>query len=198
MIKNMLFENCINELLKLPGIGRKTAERLALFIVKMKSSEVDSLVKSLKELNEKIVHCKICGNLSENEICEVCKDKNRDHSVICVVEKENDVNIIEATGRYSGLYHVLNGRISPIDGITPDLLNIDKLLQRINTSIKEIIIATNADPDGETTALYLTKILKSYPFLTVTRIASGLPIGGFLEYSDGITVLKALENRRPL
>lgn len=197
MIKNMLFENCIAELVRLPGIGRKTAERLALYIVKMNGKDVDTLIKSLKELNEKIVHCSVCGNLSENEICEVCKDSDRDRAIICVVEKENDVNIIEATGRYNGLYHVLNGRISPIDGITPDILNIDKLLQRIDNTIKEIIIATNADPDGETTALYLTKMLKKYPSLMVTRIASGLPIGGFLEYSDGITVLKALENRRP-
>jgi recombination protein RecR len=197
MIKNMLFENCIAELVRLPGIGRKTAERLALYIVKMNGKDVDILIKSLKELNEKIVHCSVCGNLSENEICEVCKDSDRDRAIICVVEKENDVNIIEATGRYNGLYHVLNGRISPIDGITPDILNIDKLLQRIDNTIKEIIIATNADPDGETTALYLTKMLKKYPSLMVTRIASGLPIGGFLEYSDGITVLKALENRRP-
>lgn len=194
----MLFENCITELSKLPGIGRKTAERLALFIVKMKGKDVDTLVKSLKELNEKILYCNICGNLSENAICGICRDSDRDRSVICVVEKENDVNIIESTGRYNGLYHVLNGRLSPIDGITADLLNIDKLLQRIDGSIKEIIIATNADPDGETTAIYLTKLLKKYSFLTVTRIASGLPIGGFLEYSDGITVLKALENRRPL
>jgi recombination protein RecR len=198
MIKNMLFENCITELSKLPGIGRKTAERLALFIVKMKGKDVDSLVKSLKELNEKIVYCNICGNLSENEICGICRDSDRDRSVICIVEKENDVNIIESTGRYNGLYHVLNGRLSPIDGITADLLNIDKLLQRIDRSLKEIVIATNADPDGETTAIYLTKLLKKYNFLTVTRIASGLPIGGFLEYSDGITVLKALENRRPV
>lgn len=194
----MLFENCITELSKLPGIGRKTAERLALFIVKMKGKDVDSLVKSLKELNEKIVYCNICGNLSENEICGICRDSDRDRSVICIVEKENDVNIIESTGRYNGLYHVLNGRLSPIDGITADLLNIDKLLQRIDRSLKEIVIATNADPDGETTAIYLTKLLKKYNFLTVTRIASGLPIGGFLEYSDGITVLKALENRRPV
>ena len=194
----MLFENCITELSKLPGIGRKTAERLALFIVKMKGKDVDSLVKSLKELNEKIVYCNICGNLSENEICGICRDSDRDRSVICIVEKENDVNIIESTGRYNGLYHVLNGRLSPIDGITADLLNIDKLLQRIDRSLKEIVIATNADPDGETTAIYLTKLLKKYNFLTVTRIASGLPIGGFLEDSDGITVLKALENRRPV
>ena len=194
----MLFENCITELSKLPGIGRKTAERLALFIVKMKGKDVDSLVKSLKELNEKIVYCNICGNLSENEICGICRDSDRDRSVICIVEKENDVNIIESTGRYNGLYHVLNGRLSPIDGITADLLNIDKLLQRIDRSLKEIVIATNADPDGETTAIYLTKLLKKYNFLTITRIASGLPIGGFLEYSDGITVLKALENRRPV
>jgi recombination protein RecR len=198
MIKNMLFENCISELLKLPGIGRKTAERLALFIVKMKNKDVISLVSSIRELNEKIMHCKICGNLSEHEICQICSDNNRDRSTICIVEKENDVNIIEETGRYNGLYHVLNGRISPIDGITPDLLNIDSLIARIDPSIKEVILATNADPDGETTALYLTKILKRFPYILITRIASGLPIGGFLEYSDGITVLKALENRRSL
>ncbi len=194
----MLFENCIEELSKLPGIGRKTAERLALFIIKMKGSDVDRLIWSVKDLNEKILYCNICGSLSENEICGICKDKNRDRSVICVVEKENDVNIIEETGRYNGLYHVLHGRLSPIDRITADLLNIDRLLSRIDSSVKEVIIATNADPDGETTALYLTKILKKFPFLTITRIASGLPIGGFLEYVDGFTVLKALENRRPI
>jgi recombination protein RecR len=198
MLKNTLFESCVDNLTKLPGIGKKTAERLAMFLVKMKHTEMDSLINSIKNLNENIKHCKICGSLTENEMCNFCSDSSRDKSTICIVEKENDVFVIESTGRYNGLYHVLGGRISPLDGITPDELNINNLLIRINNQVREVIIATNADPDGETTAIYLVKILRKHHQTTITRIASGLPIGGFLEYSDGITVLKALENRRAL
>ncbi|MDY6820743.1 MAG: recombination mediator RecR [Deferribacterota bacterium] len=198
MLKNSLFEGCVDQLVRLPGIGRKTAQRLALYFISMEKSDVDELLESIRNLRENIKQCKICGNLAEDDLCYICKDKDRDKSVICIVEKENDVSIIESTGRYNGLYHVLGGRISPIEGITPDDLNINSLLNRINDNVKEIIIATNADPEGDTTALYIAKLLKRFPYVIVSRIASGLPIGGFLEYSDSITVLKSLENRRPL
>ena len=199
MIKIASFEKCLFELNKLPGVGRKTALRFALHLIKMSDSEVRKLADSLVQLKESIRFCKICGCLAEKEICEYCSSKNRDKNIICVVEEAKDVLIIEATGRFNGLYHVLGGRISPIDGIGPDELNIDLLLNRLrNDNLKEIIIATNPDVEGETTAIYLSKKIAEISAVSVSRIASGVPIGGHLEYADDITILKALENRQKL
>lgn len=199
MIRIPSFERCIFEFGKLPGIGKKTASRLALHIMKMSPSDVSKLADSLVELRSSIKFCKQCGSITDTEICGICRSEARDKTTICVVEEAKDVMIIEATGRYDGVYHVLGGRISPIDGIGPNDLSVDKLLERIlKENVSEVIIATNPDVEGETTSMYLVKKIKDFPSVDVTRIASGVPIGGHLEYSDDITILKALENRRKL
>ncbi len=199
MIKISSFEKCLFELNKLPGVGRKTALRFALHLIKMSESDVRNLAESLIELKESTNFCKVCGSLTEKEICEFCSSNSRNKEIICVVEEAKDVLIIESTGRYNGLYHVLGGKISPIDGIGPDELNIKKLLDRVkNNDLKEIIIATNPDMEGETTAIYLAKKIYEISSISVSRIASGVPIGGQLEYADDITILKALENRQKL
>lgn len=195
-MKNRIFERCVGELSKLPGIGRKTAARLALHILKADSEQVKNLAESLIELKEKTVFCKICGNMSETEVCHICTDDYRNHGQICVVEEAKDIFVLEATGFYRGMYHVLGGRISPLDGVGPEDLRIDELLKRAQAEdIEEIIIATNPDIEGETTAIYISKLLKKNG-LKVTKIASGVPIGTNLEYTDEITLLKAMEQRK--
>ncbi|PLX71516.1 MAG: recombination protein RecR [Denitrovibrio sp.] len=195
-MKNRIFERCVGELSKLPGIGRKTAARLALHILKTDAEHVKSLAESLVELKEKTVFCKICGNMSETETCHICTDDYRNRSQLCVVEEAKDIYILEATGFFRGLYHVLGGRISPLDGIGPDELRIEELLQRTKDgSVTEVILATNPDIEGETTAIYLSKLLKKNN-LKITKIASGIPIGTNLEYTDEITLLKAMEQRK--
>jgi recombination protein RecR len=199
MIKIPSFERCVFEFGKLPGIGQKTASRLALHIMKMSPSEVENLAESLVDLRNSIKFCKKCGSITDKDICEVCVSDSRNKQIICVVEEAKDVMIIEGTGRYNGLYHVLGGKISPIDGIGPADLRIDNLIERLSEEpVNEVIIATNPNVEGETTAMYLMKKISVYPNIEVTRIASGVPIGGHLEYSDDITILKALENRRKL
>jgi len=185
----------IEELSKLPSIGKKTAQRLALFILKMNDDRVDNLLKSIKELKTKLKSCSRCNNLSEDELCEVCKSNKRDKSIICVVEEASDVIAIEKTHEFNGLYHVLGGVLSPLTGITPDSLKIKELLKRFEKEdIKEVILALNPDTEGETTSLYLAKLIK--PFNTkVTRIARGLPIGGDLEFADEATIGRAMINR---
>lgn len=195
-MRNRIFERCVGELSRLPGIGRKTAARLALHILKSDSEQVKALAESLLELKEKTVFCKVCGNMSETETCHICTDSYRNRSQLCVVEEAKDIFILEATGFYRGLYHVLGGRISPLDGVGPEDLRIDSLLERAkNGEVQEIILATNPDIEGETTAIYLSKILKRHN-LKVTKIASGVPIGTNLEYTDEITLLKAMEQRK--
>ena len=185
----------IEELSKLPSIGKKTAQRLALFILKMDDDRVNNLLKSIKELKTKLKSCSRCNNLSEDELCEVCKSTKRDKSIICVVEESSDVIAIEKTHEYSGLYHVLGGVLSPLSGITPDSLKIKELLKRFeNEDIKEVILALNPDTEGETTSLYLAKLLKPLN-LKVTRIARGLPVGGDLEFADDATIGRAMINR---
>lgn len=186
----------MGELSRLPGIGRKTAARLALHILKADSEQVKNLAESLIELKEKTVFCKICGNMSETETCHICTDSYRNSAQICVVEEAKDIFILEATGFYRGLYHVLGGRISPLDGVGPEDLTIDSLIKRAShTGITEVILATNPDIEGETTAIYLSKILKKHN-VKVTKIASGVPIGTNLEYTDELTLLKAMEQRK--
>ncbi|WP_022851300.1 recombination mediator RecR [Limisalsivibrio acetivorans] len=196
MIRNRIFENCLHELSRLPGIGKKTAGRLALHILKMKDEDVKRLAESITTLKEKTVFCKLCGGISEGELCSICSDPYRDKSKICVVEEPRDIFILEATGSFTGLYHVLGGKISPLDGIGPDELNIADLLKKgASGEIEEVIIALNPDVEGETTAVYISRQLQNYPDISVTKIASGVPIGSHLEYTDEITLLKALEGR---
>ncbi len=185
----------IEELSKLPSIGKKTAQRLALFILKMDDDRVDNLLKSIKELKTKLKSCSRCNNLSEDELCEVCKSTKRDKSIICVVEEASDVIAIEKTHEFSGLYHVLGGVLSPLTGITPDSLKIKELLKRFEKEdIKEVILALNPDTEGETTSLYLAKLIKPLN-MKVTRIARGLPVGGDLEFADDATIGRAMINR---
>lgn len=169
-------EILIDEFNKLPGIGRKSAVRLAFHVLEMSEGEIERFSSALKTVKESVKRCKVCGNFSENEICEICGDEYREKSIICVVEDGRDIISFEKTNRYKGLYHVLNGKIDPLNGVTPDKLNLKSLLERVaKDEVSEIIIALNPDLEGETTALYLTKLLKPFE-VKVTKIASGIPI----------------------
>lgn len=192
-----VFEACVHEFSRLPGIGRKTAVRLALHVLKMKSENVERLSKSISELKEKTRFCAECGAISEDELCGVCSSPHRNKDFICVVEEAKDVFFIEHTGQFNGVYHVLGGKISPLDGVGPGELSFASLLKRVEKNgVKEVIIATNPDADGETTAMYISRILKKFDNLKVTKLASGIPIGSHIEFADEITVLRALEGRR--
>ncbi len=185
----------IEELSKLPGIGKKTAQRLALHILKNDNDRVDSLIKSIKDLKTKLKFCSRCFNLSEGELCEICKSSKRDTSLVCVVEEASDVIAIEKTHEFNGLYHVISGVLSPLTGVTPDSLKIKELLKRFeNENIREVILALNPDTEGETTSLYIAKLIKPLG-IKVTRIARGLPIGGDLEFADEATIGRAMLNR---
>ncbi|MCG6913558.1 recombination mediator RecR [bacterium BMS3Abin03] len=185
----------IEELSKLPGIGKKTAQRLALHILKNDNDRVDSLIKSIKDLKTKLRFCSRCFNLSEEELCEICKSSKRDISLVCVVEEASDVIAIEKTHEFNGLYHVIGGVLSPLTGVTPDSLKIKELLKRFeNENIREVILALNPDTEGETTSLYIAKLIKPLG-ISVTRIARGLPIGGDLEFADEATIGRAMLNR---
>jgi len=188
----------IEELSKLPGIGKKTAQRLALHILKNEQSTVDNLVKSIIDLKTKLHFCSRCFNLTEDELCEICKSTKRDTTKICVVEEASDLIAIEKTNEYNGLYHVIGGVLSPLSGVTAHDLKIKELISRFeNESISEIILALNPDTEGETTSLYLARLLKPLS-KKVTRIARGIPIGGDLEFSDEATVGRAMLNRLDL
>lgn len=188
----------IEELSKLPGIGKKTAQRLAIFLLKSEDPQVDNLINAIKDLKLKLRFCDRCFNLSEEEFCNICKNEKRDKSIICVVEEASDVMAIEKTHEYKGLYHVLGGVLSPLSGVTPESLHIKELLKRFETEdFKEVILALNPDTEGETTSLYLSKLMKPFG-ITVTRIARGLPIGGDLEFADDATIGRAILNRSSL
>ncbi len=188
-------QSAIEELSKFPGIGKKTAQRLAIYLLKSKDEEVNNFIKSITELKSKLQLCKICFNISEFDTCSICTSEKRDKSVICVVEGISDVIAIEKTNEYNGLYHVLGGVLSPLSGITQEDLKIKELLIRLKEdSVKEIILALNPDTEGETTSLYLLKLLKPLN-LKVTRIARGLPIGGDIEFADEATIGRALISR---
>ncbi|ADD01365.1 recombination protein RecR [Thermoanaerobacter italicus Ab9] len=188
----------IEELSKLPGIGPKTAQRLAFFIINMPIEEVKSLSQSIIDAKEKIKYCKICYNITDTEVCNICNDEERDNSLICVVSHPMDVVAMEKIREYKGVYHVLHGVISPIEGIGPEDIKIKELLDRVkNGNVKEVILATNPDIEGEATAMYIAKLLKSLG-VKVTRIAHGVPVGGDLEYTDVVTLSRALEGRREL
>ncbi len=185
----------IEELSKLPGIGRKTAQRLALQIIKNPQDSVDKLVKAIADLKSKLHFCVRCFNLTEEDLCEICKSVKRDVSKICVVEEASDVIAIEKTNEYNGLYHVLGGVLSPLSGISGNDLKIKELLKRFEKeNIQEIILALNPDTEGETTSLYLARLIKPLN-IKVTRIARGIPIGGDLEFADEATVGRAMLNR---
>ena len=182
---------------RLPGVGRKTAGRLAFHILKTSKEEAEELAEAILAVKEKVGVCSICCNISETDPCVVCTDERRDRSIICVVEEASDVVALEKAEDFNPLYHVLGGRLSPLDGIGPDDLNIKPLLSRLDGSVKEVVIATNPDVEGEATAMYLNKLIKPFG-VKVTRIARGLPVGGDLEYADGITITRALQGRQEL
>ncbi len=188
-------QTAIEELSKLPGIGKKTAQRLALFLIKSTEKDVITLISSLQSLKTKLTLCQRCFNLTEEGLCSVCRSEKRDKSVLCLVEEASDVIAIERTNEYNGLYHVICGVLNPLSGIGPDDLKIRELLKRFETEeIQEVILALNPDTEGETTALYLAKLLKPFK-IKVTRIARGLPIGGDLEFADDATIGRAVSGR---
>ena len=187
----------IGELSKLPGIGPKTAQRLAFFILGMKEGEVEELSRSIVEAKKQTRYCPVCNNLTGGDTCSFCSSTERDQSTICVVESPKDVIAMEKTGEYHGLYHVLHGSISPMDGVGPEDIKIKNLLPRIKEGINEVIVATDPNAEGDVTAMYLAKLLKPLG-VKVTRIAHGLPVGGDLEYADEVTLSKALEGRREI
>jgi len=191
-----IVQDLIDELGKLPGIGPKSAQRIAFHILQTESFDTTRLAEILTVVREKVRFCQVCGNVSEQETCAICRDPRRNSSVICVVEEAKDVVAIERTREFRGLYHVLGGAISPIDGIGPDDLRIPQLLKRLaSTDVTEVIIATDPNLEGEATATYLTRLLVQ-PGLRVSRLASGLPVGGDLEYADEVTLGRAFEGRR--
>ena len=188
-------ENLVTHLARLPGVGRRTAQRLAFHILSVPPQEALELAQAIEEVKRRVRFCRDCGNLTEVEVCEVCSDERRDRTVICVVEQPVDVVSLERTGEYRGLYHVLGGALSPLDGIEPADLRIDGLLARVEANgVAEVVLATNPTMTGEATAAYLADRLRGT--VEVTRLASGLPVGGDLEYADEVTLGRALAGRR--
>jgi recombination protein RecR len=188
----------IEEFSKLPGVGRKTAQRLAFHVINMNTNDVEALSKAIIEAKRDIKYCSVCCNIADMNPCSMCSNKNRDDSVICVVEDPRDVAAMERTREFKGKYHVLNGVISPMDGIGPDMIKVKELIQRLGTQdVTEIIMATNPTIEGEATAMYIARLIKPMG-IKVTRIAHGLPVGGDLEYADEVTISKALEGRREI
>ncbi len=190
-------DRLIEELSRLPGIGPKTAQRLAFYILKMSKDRVESLTDAILQAKESIAYCSICGNFTDVDPCSICQTPYRDRNIIMVVEDPKDIVAIEKTRDYKGLYHVLHGAISPLEGIGPDDIKIRELLGRIIPEVKEVILATNPNVEGEATAMYMAKLLKPLD-VKVTRIAHGIPMGGDLEYADEVTLTKALEGRREM
>lgn len=184
----------IDELAGLPGIGSKSAQRLAFHLINMPAPKVERLAKAMVDAKENVRYCKECCTLTDTEICPICANADRDHTTIMVVENTRDLAAYEKTGKYSGVYHVLHGAISPMLGIGPGDIRLKELIQRLEGDIREVIIATNSSLEGETTAMYISKLIKPTG-VKVTRIASGVPVGGDLEYIDEVTLLRALEGR---
>lgn len=188
----------IEEFSKLPGVGRKTAQRLAFHVINMNINDVEALSKAIVEAKKEVKYCSICYNITDKDPCSMCSNKNRDSGTICVVEDPRDVAAMEKTKEFHGQYHVLNGVISPMDGIGPDMIRVKELIQRLgNQEVREVIMATNPTIEGEATAMYIARLLKPMG-IKVTRIAHGLPVGGDLEYADEVTITKALEGRREI
>lgn len=193
-------QHLINELSKLPGIGNKTAQRLAFYLLKKDNVDIISLSSAIANVSQGVVFCSICHNMVEADPCSICADPHRDSSIICVVEEPLDALAIDKTGHFKGVFHVLGGVLNPLEGIGPDQLKITSLINRImshESGIMEVVIATNPSLEGETTAMHLAKVIKSAnPAVKITRIARGLPMGGDLEYADDITLMRAMEGRR--
>jgi len=192
-------DQLIEALTRLPGIGRKTASRLAFHILRSSSSEAQQLARAILDVKEKIRLCSVCFNLTDEDPCRICQDERRARDVLCVVEGPNDLIAIENTGDFNGRYHVLHGAISPLEGVGPDDLKIRELLERLQKEeVSEVILATNPTVEGGATALYLSNLIKPFNNIKVTRIAYGIPMGSEIEYSDGMTLSKALEGRREI
>ena len=190
-------DNLVAQLTRLPGIGSRTAQRLAFHVLSTPKDEALALATAIEEVKERVRFCRECGNLTEQELCAICLDARRDRTVVCVVEQPVDVISLERTHEYRGLYHVLGGSLSPLDGVEPEHLRIDELLQRVaQGEIREVVLATNPNMTGEATAAYLADRLRDRA--TVTRLASGLPVGGDLEYADEVTLGRALAGRREI
>lgn len=190
--------NLIGELSRLPGIGRKSAQRLALHMIRMPKEQTRALAEAIVNAREKVQYCRVCAGLSDGEVCGICSDPARDHSTIMVVEEDRDKAAYERTKQYKGVYHILQGVISPLSGIGPDDLKMKELMVRLgDDKVKEVIIATNPTVEGETTAMYLSRLIKPLG-IKVTRIANGVPVGGDLEYVDEVTLARALEGRTML
>lgn len=195
MIYSTAFSKLIDIFRSLPGVGQKSAVRMAYYILSLSDEQVKYIADTLTSVKAKTHYCPVCQNITEDDICDICANVNRDKSVICVVERPRDVISMEKTGEFDGTYHVLHGAISPVDGISPDDLTIDGLIARVKKGgVKEVIMANNPSIDGEATAMYISRMMKPYN-VKVTRIAYGLPVGGDLEYADQITLAKALEGR---
>jgi recombination protein RecR len=192
-------EDLVVELAKLPGIGRKTAQRLTFHLLKQPPEAAERLAEALRRVRDRVTACRLCGNLTDEDPCAICADPRRDATVLCVVEEASDVGAVERAGRFRGHYHVLGGRLSPLDGIGPEALRLERLLERAGngSGVREVIVATNPSMEGEVTATYLQQVLKPTG-VRVTRIARGLPVGGDLEYADGVTIAQALEARRDM
>jgi recombination protein RecR len=188
------FEQLIEEFSQLPGVGRKSAQRMATYILKLSKEEVERMAHALLKLKEKIQYCSTCWNFTEENPCRICSNSKRDRSIICVVEEPNDVLALEKTNEYHGLYHVLGGSLSPLDGIGPEELKIKELIARISPSVKEVILALNPNVEGEATTIYLTRLTKPFG-VRLTRLARGIPVGSDLEYADELTLTRALEGR---
>lgn len=189
--------NLIQEFSRLPGIGQKSAQRLAFHIINMPKEQAHSLANTIIEARENVRYCKVCHTLTDREVCPICSNSNRDHKTIMVVETTRDLAAYEKTGKYDGVYHVLHGAISPMLGIGPGDIKLKELMQRLQEDVDEVIIATNSSLEGETTAMYISKLIKPTG-IKVSRIASGVPVGGDLEYIDEVTLLRALEGRTTL
>jgi recombination protein RecR len=196
-------QDLIDELGKLPGVGPKSAQRIAFHLLQVEPPEIDRLQAALQKVRDGVQFCIVCGTVSDNEMCRICSDPRRDRTMICVVEEPKDVQAIERTREFRGRYHVLGGALDPLSGIGPDQLRIRELLARIGNQedgvdVSEVIIATDPNTEGEATATYLVRMLRDFPGLSVTRLASGLPMGGDLEFADELTLGRALSGRRAL
>ena len=190
-------EVLIEKFESLPGIGHKSAQRLAYHILDLSKEEVTSFAEAMVDAHNKIKYCKSCCNLTDSDLCPICKSEKRDRSIICVVEDSKDVFALERTNNFNSLYHVLHGVISPLAGVGPDQLKVKELLTRLNDSVEEVIMATNPTVEGEATALYISKLIKPLG-IKVTRLAYGIPVGGDLEYADEVTLQRAIEGRQEL
>ncbi|MCC8929179.1 recombination protein RecR [Rhodococcus sp. BGS-1C] len=196
-------QDLIDELGKMPGVGPKSAQRIAFHLLGVEPPEVERLIKALQRVRDGVQFCTMCGTVSDKELCRICADPRRDRSIICVVEEPKDVQAVERTREFKGRYHVLGGALDPLNGVGPDQLRIRELLIRLGNQddgvdVAEVIIATDPNTEGEATATYLVRTMRDFPGLSITRLASGLPMGGDLEFADELTLGRALTGRRPL